>query len=92
MCLQKSVRYNHVSFTKSLYCREKGSRTDDTQDQHFFVGTISIQKDIFMINTEWNTFILNGKQVNFKLDTGAQENILFKKIAVKLKARKLQWF
>lgn len=60
----------------------------DSEDEHFFVGSINHQKDIYMVNTEWkHTLILNGVEVNFKLDTGAQVNILDKNTAIKLNSQ-----
>ena len=78
---EKYKKVDRISQTVSNTCSEE-------EYEHFFIGTVTNDLITFKEENDWCTDLnTNGSVVNFKIDTGAQANVLPWKVYSKLLKR-----
>ena len=75
------------------FCKSKSKKnvhnldenSSESDSENFYVGSINDKKTEISDNECFVTMDVNGNQVKFKIDTGAQCNIITKKVFEKVK-------
>ena len=89
LCHKCKMPHHYAKFCKSKSKKNVHNldeNSSESDSENFYVGSINDKKTEISDNECFVTMDVNGNQVKFKIDTGAQCNIITKKVFEKVKA------